>query len=108
MWDSKIFDQWRSYLSLKTDILVIFFIVWNAGFLFSIYRNGWIFEFDDTNKLPVSIVLLLASVFAYVVAFSNYAREKMIEPKRAHNFRKKDFYFLGFIALILCVAFYWF
>ncbi len=108
MWNNKVFDQWRSYLSLKTSVLVTFFIIWNAGFLFSMYRNGWAFEFEDANKLPASIILFLASVFAYVVASSNYAREKMLEPKRAHDFRKKDFYLLGFITLILCVAVYWF
>ena len=106
MWNSKIFDQWRSYLSLKTSVLFTFFIIWNLGFVIAMYvfGNGFGAPITPQAGVVISIICMCAGIFSLVVVTSSSVRQQLIEPKRAHDYREKDFYLLGFITIILSLA----
>jgi len=108
MWESKIFDQWRSYLSLKTNILVIFFILWNTGFIVAMYIFGDGFGSPITPGagIVISIVCFIAGIFGFSVAVSTNVRKRLLEPTRSDNYRKKDFLLLGFVGIGLAIAMY--
>lgn len=99
-------EQWRSYLSLKTPVLITFLIIWNLGILIAIFgfSSGFNTPISSNGGIVISITCLLACFFGFSVAISSKIRGKLIEPKRAHYYEGKYFYLLGFIALILAVC----
>ena len=106
MWDSNDFDQWRSYLSLRTEVLLIFFVVWNLSFLFAIfvYGNGLDSPFSLRGGMIISGICALTCVFCLTIIFSKSVRNHLLEPKRLHNYRAKDFYLLAFITFIISLG----
>lgn len=102
MWNSKLFDQWRSYCSLKTPVLLSFFAFWNIGFVIAVYGFGDGFGSPITAQSGVasSAVCLCVCGFSLVVAFSDNIRQKLIETKRAHNYRARDFYLLSVVTFV--------
>lgn len=106
MWNSKIFDQWRSYLSLKTSVLVIFLLAWNIGFLIAMYAFGNGFGLPITPKagIAISIVCICACIFCLAVSCFPNIRSKLLEPTRAKDYRSQDFYLLSFVTFVLSIA----
>jgi hypothetical protein len=84
-------------------------VAWNAGLLIAIYlySDADKAEFTSGGGLLTSVVLISASIFAFTIALSDTVRNKLLEPSRAHNFRKKDFHFLGFVTLVISISMYW-
>ncbi len=106
MWNTKVFDQWRSYLSLKTSVLVAFLIIWNLGFVVAMYGFGDGFGAPITPNagIVISVICICACIFGLIVSFSEKFRNNLLEPKRAHDYRVKDFYLLSFITFVLAVG----
>ena len=106
MWNSKIFDQWRSYLSLKTSVLLAFFIIWNLGFVIAMYGfgNGFGAPITPQAGIVISLICMCTGIFSMVVVASSNVRQQLIEPKRALDYRAKDFYLLSFVNIILSLT----
>ena len=110
MRNTKLFDQWRSFLSLKTPVLLVFFVLWNVGFVIAMFGfgNGFGSPITAQAGVVISIICLCACVFSLMVTFSKQIRQKLIEPRRAQNYRAKDFHILSFVtlALSICMLFF--
>jgi polyferredoxin len=106
MLNGKVFDQWKSYLSLKTPVLIAFLMIWNLGILIGMYdfKSELNSVINTGSAVVISATCLCASFFGFSVAISEKLRNKLIEPKRAHNYSRKHFYLLGFVALVLAVG----
>ena len=106
MWDSKEFDKWRSYASLRTGVLLIFLVVWNLSFLFAIFvfSNGLDSSFSQRGGRIISGTCALTCIFCLVIIFSKTVRNHLIEPKRLHNYRARDFGLLAFITFTMSVG----
>jgi hypothetical protein len=90
----------RSFFSLKTSVMVAFGLFWNAGFLLAIYLGGKGIEglFGSVGSKIIGSVFLAAAVFALLVASSTSAQRVLLEPRRAHDFRPFEFYFVAVVS----------
>ncbi len=91
--------NWRSFLSLKAYVLVIFVVLWNLGLLYDFIIEGRSIIADKSSTgLKISgFTCLAACVFAIAVAKSKNIQDILVAPKRNHNFNVKEFYFMAFI-----------
>ena len=69
--------------------------------------NGFNSPITPQAGVAISFVCLVASIFGFLVAKSKKMRDKLLEPKRSHNYREQDFYLLGFVGLALAIGMYY-
>jgi len=100
--------EWKAYLSLKWQVILIFVVLWNTGFLLAMYSpaNGIELFFRNESKPVLCTTLIAASIFSFSVAILEPVQRAFVATSRAHNFRTKEFYFLGLLALVMSVAFF--
>ena len=98
--------QWRSVTSLKASVLVTFVLLWNAGFLISIYIGGGSWSGGQTSLgMKISgLVCLAACLFTFAVARSKSVQEKLIAPSRSEYFNTREFYFLAVVSGVLAIS----
>lgn len=98
--------DWKSLLSLRTQVLAIVVIFWNAGFLLAMRVGGDIPRgmLTAEGKPIVVATCALAAVFALLVASSGQVRKLVLEPERADRFRAWDFYFFAVVVGLLAVG----
>jgi len=105
-----MFDKWKSFLSLKTSVIVTFLVLWNGGLIIamSVFGDGLMSPITPKSGAAIAVICLLAGIFGFTVSISEGAREILLEPKRSHQFRKRDFYLLGFLGFALAAGMYFF
>lgn len=103
-----MFTQWKSYLSLKTSVIVIILTIWNGGMLLtmSVFGNSSGSKITPEMGLSFSIFCLLLSIFGFSVAMSENVRNKLIEPSRLQSYRKQDFLLMGYVGFALSICMY--
>lgn len=106
MWNLKIFDQWRSLLSLKTSVLILFLLIWNLGFVVAMYGfgNGFSQPITPETGVVISIICICTCVFSLAVSFSSRIRAKLLATTRKQDYRAKDFYLLSFVTFMLSIV----
>jgi hypothetical protein len=74
--------NWRSFISLKAYVIIIFLVVWNVGLLYAMYMGGGGLEGGLTpiGMKISSYVYLAASIFSFSVAVSKPVQAALIAP----------------------------
>ena len=72
------------------------------------FGSGFNAPISSNGGIVISITCLLACFFDFSVAISTKVRNKLIEPKRSHNYQGKYFYLLGFVTLVLAIGMFLF
>ena len=98
--------EWRSYISLKASVLIVFVALWNAGILYAMFLGG---GGPRGGLTPVGMkvtgfVCVAASIFALSVAMSKSLQSSLVAPTREKNFNSREFYFLAFVTGVLAIS----
>jgi archaellum biogenesis protein FlaJ (TadC family) len=106
MWTPDAVNQIQSYLSLKTSIVWSTVLLWNIAFIVAII-DSYSAEneaFTTQGAIIISVTLFSVCLFAIFVVSSKRFRNKVLEPKRAQNYRSKDFVLLIAVTLVLSLV----
>ena len=98
--------EWRSLVSLKAPVIILFVVFWNAGFMLAMYLGGGglLGGLTPIGMKVTGFVCLSACIFSLAVATIKPLQLALIAPSRAKCFNPKEFYFLAFVSGFFAIS----
>src|SRR5690606_19298239 len=97
--------EWKSFLVLKTWVIITWIFVWNIIFGIAIYFNGGLGPVKNPSAAYISAIALFGTtIFCFLVIYNKSFRSSILHNERGKFYESFPFAFVGVLTLFLGVA----
>ena len=97
--------KWKSLLSLKISVIIIWIVLWNILLGVAVYFNDGLGPIRNTSAgLIASFAFLVTAFFCFVLITHEHFRNSLLDAKRGIPYHQSPFLALGIIMMLIGIA----